>query len=259
MNGHYVRTIGAITIDGEGVTKSQRPLVAALALMRRDGASIDALVDAVWPHQPPTTAKNSIQNQIARLRHSFGRDLIVTSGDRYQLVATTDIDAIDRAAATCDQFHLVSPDIRAIAAVLDGWNGDPYADLPDHPRAQAERARLHHVQSRLVETLALSRLSDPAGDHEAAIIDLTVRTSTDPLHEQAWELLVAALHLSGRRTEALGTFTRFSDVLHQQIGAAPSRRFQHLRGVVDADQSIDPMAVLSPAGVFAPLPLRATA
>jgi len=259
MNGHYVRTIGAITIDGEGVTKSQRPLVAALALMRPDGASMDALVDAVWPRQAPTTARNSIQNQIARLRHSFGRDLIVTSGDRYRLVATTDIDTINRVATTCDSLHPTPHDMQAIADVLDGWNGEPYADLPDHPRAQAERARLHHVESRLVETLALSRLADPAGDREAAIIDLTVRTSTDPLHEQAWELLVAALHLSGRRTEALGTFTRFTDVLHQQIGAAPSRRFQHLRGVIDADQSIDPMAVLSPAGVFAPLPLRATA
>jgi DNA-binding SARP family transcriptional activator len=259
MDSHSVRTIGAITVDGVSVTKSQRPLVEALALSRKYGASIVALVDAVWPQQPPTTAKSSIQNQIARLRHSFGRELIVKSGDRYQLVATTDIDAIDRAAATCGQFRLAPHDVRAVADVLDGWNGEPYADLPDHPRAQAERARLHHVQNRLVETLALSRLIDPAGDHEAAIIDLTVRTSTNPLHEQAWELLVTALHLSGRRTEALGTFTRFVDVLDQQIGAAPSRRFQRLRGVVDADQSIDPMAVLSPAGVVAPLPLRATA
>jgi len=259
MNGHCVRTIGAITIDGEGVTKSQRPLVAALALMRRDGASISALVDAVWPRQAPTTARNSIQNQITRLRHSFGRDLIVTSGDRYRLVAATDIDALDRVATTCNQLRHSPHEMQAIADVLAEWNGEPYADLPDHPRAQAERARLHHVQSRLVETLALSRLADPAGDHETAIIDLTVRTATDPLHEQAWELLVAALHLSGRRTEALGTFSRFTDILHQQIGATPSRRFQHLRSVVDADQPIDPTAVLAPPGVFAPLTLRATA
>jgi DNA-binding SARP family transcriptional activator len=259
MNGHSVRTIGAITIDGNGVTRSQRPLVAALALSRDTGATIEFLVDAVWPHQPPNTAKNSVQNQIARLRHTFGRDLIVTANDRYQLIATTDIDTIDRAAATCTRSHLTPPEVHAIADVLDGWNGEPYADLGDHPKAQAERARLHHVQSRLVETLAVSRLMDPAGDHDAAIIDLTVRTSTDPLHEQAWELLVTALHLSGRRTEALGAFTRFADILHQQIGAAPSRRFQQLRGVVAADHPIDPMDVLSPTGVISPLPLRATA
>lgn len=259
MDNHVVRTIGTVTIDGHGVTKSQRPLVSVLALSRRDGATIDAMVDAMWRHQAPTTAKNSIQNQIARLRHSFGGNLIVTSGDRYQLIATTDIDHIDRAAALCDRARLAPDDVQEIADLLDGWNGEPYADLPDYPKAQAERARLHHVQSRLVETLAMSRLIDPVGDHETAIMDLTVRTSTNPLHEQAWELLVAALHLSGRRTEALGTYARFSDVLDQQVGAAPSRRFQHLRGVVDADQPIDPMAVLSPTGVVAPVPLRATA
>ncbi len=254
-----MRTIGVITVDGNRVTKSQRPLVAALALSRHDGASIDALIDAVWPHQPPSTARNSIQNQIARLRQVFGRDLIVTSGDRYVLAATTDIDAIDRATTACGERHLAPQDAQAVADVLDTWNGEPYEDLPDHQRAQAERARLHHVQNRLVEALALSRLADSAGDHEATIIDLMVRTSIDPLHERAWELLVAALHLSGRRTEALGAYARFCAVLDQQIGAAPSKRLQQLRALIDADQPIDPLAVLSPTGLVAPLPLQATA
>ena len=259
MRGYRVRTIGGARIDGQAVTKSQRPLVAALVLWRKEGATIDALVDAVWPRRAPTTATNSIQNQIARLRQTFGRDLIATTGDRYQLAATTDLELIDRVAAICDGRRLASGDAHVIAYVLSTWHGQPYADLPDDPRAQAELARLHHVQSRLVETLALSRLADPAGNLDTAIVDLTVQTTNEPLHEQAWELLVAAQHRTGRRTEALGTYARFAEILHREVGAAPSRHFQQLRALVDADESIDPVSVLSPAGAVATRALRATA
>jgi DNA-binding SARP family transcriptional activator len=102
-------------------------------------------------------------------------------------------------------------------------------------------------------------MTDPAGDPHLAIVDLTVRTATDPLHEQAWELLVVALHLVGRRTEALGTYAHFAEVLDQHIGAAPSRRFQQLRAMVEEDRSIDPASISSSGAVTEPFPLRATA
>ena len=158
-----------------------------------------------------------------------------------------------------DVRRLTPPEAARIAEALTAWTGEPYADLPDHPTAQAERARLHLVKSRLVETLAIHHLTDPAGDPHAAIIELTVRTTTEPLHERAWELLVVALHLVGRRTEALGTYARFADVLDQQLGAAPSRRLQQLRSVVDADRPIDPAAIATPTLTGELVPLRATA
>lgn len=256
MSGHDVQTIGWVTIDGSPVTKSQRPLVAALALTRRRGATVDMLVDAVWPASVPPTARQSIRNQICRLRHSFGSDLIVTSADRYVLMATIDVETVDRVAQWCDRPPLTSAEAAGVADVLAAWDGEPYADLPDHPIAHAERARLQHVQDRLVETLALHHLTSPDGDPHAAIIDLTVRTSTAPLHEQAWQLLVVALHLVGRRTEALGVYQRCREVLHQQIGAAPSKRFQQLRSIIEADRPVDPASVLSPGGTNSPSPLR---
>jgi DNA-binding SARP family transcriptional activator len=259
MSKHRVRTIGGITIDDKAVTASQRPLVAALALSRRTGASIDTLSDAVWPSYPPPTAKQSIQNQIARLRHSFGADLIVTTGDRYQLAADTDVGEVDRLTLLCDRPVLTTTDARAMADLLHRWNGEPYADLPDNPAAQAERARLQHAHSRLIETLARHQLADPGADHHATIVDLTVRTSIDPLHEHAWELLVVALHLVGRRTEALRTYARFTEVLDREIGAEPSRRFQHLRVLVAADEPIDPLLMSAAASLHTPPQLRATA
>lgn len=258
VNAYTVTTIGGVRINAQAVTKSQRPLVAALALRRTSGATIDVLVDAIWPDRAPSTAKTSVQNQIGRLRRSFGRELIVSDGDRYHLDATTDVEMIDRLVQRCDGRPLGPDDAQAIASALSDWNGEPYADLPEHRWADAERARLHHVQSKLVEQLALSRLVGSQVDLDAAVIDLSVRTSTEPLHEQAWELLVAALHLAGRRTEALAAYGRFSTVLQCEIGAAPSRRFQQLRALIDADQPIEPEAILTPAPVVE-ISLRATA
>jgi DNA-binding SARP family transcriptional activator len=259
MGVHIVQTIGNVTIDGVPLTKSQRPLVSALAVARRDGATVDMLADAVWSGSLPRSARQSIQNQIGRLRHSFGAGLIETSGDRYRLRCVTDIDEVDRIAPLCGRRAITPCEAAGAAAILAGWTGEPYADLPDHPAAQAERARLQLVRSRLVEVLAIHHMTDPAGDPHLAIVDLTVRTATDPLHEQAWELLVVALHLVGRRTEALGTYAHFAEVLDQHIGAAPSRRFQQLRAMVEEDRSIDPASISSSGAVIEPFPLRATA
>jgi DNA-binding SARP family transcriptional activator len=259
MGEHVVRTVGGVAIDGRAVTKSQRPLVAALALARRHGATIDMLIDAVWPTSVPRSARQSIQNQVARLRSSFGADLIATTADRYRLTPATDVDALDRVAHLCDRTMLTPDEVDAVVAVLDNWHGEPYAELPDHPLAQAERARLHHVQRRLIETVALQRLTDPRADHHTAIVELTMRTSTDPLHEQAWELMVVALHRAGRRTEALEAYARFAEHLDQQLGAAPSRRFQQLDALVKADEVVDPAFVFFGTGAVSPIPLRATA
>lgn len=259
MGVHIVQTIGQVTIDQRPVTKSQRPLVAALALSRREGADVEVLADAVWPCSVPRSARQSIHNQIGRLRQSFGGGLILTSGDRYRLGWITDVDAIDRVVPLCGPSVPTRAEAAQIAEVLAAWIGEPYADLPDHPGAQAERARLHLVEARLIEALAIHHLTDPDGDPHVAIVNLTVRTSTQPLHERAWELLVAALHLTGRRTEALGTYARFADVLDRQLGAAPSRRFQHLRAVVEADRPLDPASIASPDGTGELVRLRATA
>jgi DNA-binding SARP family transcriptional activator len=243
MREYTVRTIGAVTINDEPVTMRQGALVAALVLHRGTGATIDLLVDAMWAERPPASARKSLHNQVARLRQSFGQGLIITCGDRYRLDTTTDIDLINAAAAHFDPMTSSAADIRSISSILASWHGEPFAGLVDVPLADAERARLELVQARLVETLALARLGRrPDTTLDDAIIDLTVRTATHPLHERAWELLVVALHEQGRRTEALGTYKRFAAVLSEQLGVEPSHSFQRLRKTVDADELPDPVA-----------------
>lgn len=240
-----VRTIGMVTIDGIPLTQHQRALVAALALRRPGGANVDTLVDAIWGENAPSTARKSVQNQVARLRQSFGADLIHTHGDHYLLDASTDIDRIDQVSFVRKrrvERAATATDIALIADVLADWSGVPFRDLPDDPAAASERARLDHLHRRFVEVLGLDRLRGGHDERETAIIDLVTHTALHPLHERGWELLAAALHLSGRRTEALDTFERFGVLLDEQLGAKPSRSFQHLRDIIDADDPLDPTA-----------------
>lgn len=136
-----------------------------------------ALVDAMWCDRAPTSARKSAQNQIARLRQTFGADLIVTEGDRYQLTALTDVAVIDETAHRFDPLSASIDDITAVVGILATWRGEPFADLTECPYADAERARLDMVQARLVEALSLARLG---GQHGTT----TTRSSTSPCELQ---------------------------------------------------------------------------
>ena len=92
-----VAVLGSARVHGSAVTPGQRALVAALVLHRRDGATTDALIDAVWPHGAPNSGRASVQNQIARLRRRLGLRSITHIDGRYQLAGSTDVDRMAHA------------------------------------------------------------------------------------------------------------------------------------------------------------------
>lgn len=260
MSKRLVRAIGTVTIDGEAVTQRQSALVAALALYRGRGATIDSVVDAMFGERTPPSARKSVHNQISRLRQSFGQHLIITHGDRYRLDTVTDLDLIDRASRHFNPMNTSAAEMQRLATILASWHGEPFADLVDLPLADAERARLQLVQSRLVEALAFARLMLPLGAGlDESIIELTMRTAAHPLHERAWEFLVASLYASGRRTEALSAYARFADVLDAHLGVEPSQGFRYLRNVVDVDRGLDLAACFGPGADVHNTPLLVSA
>ncbi len=255
-----MQTIGKVTIDGATVTERQGALIAALALYRSTGATIECVVDAMFGEHTPASARKSVHNQISRLRQAFGPRLIITRGDRYHLDTLTDLDLIDRAATHFDPLTASAADVHDLATILSTWHGEPFTELVDLPYAEAERARLQLVQSRLVESLALARITLPPGAGlDDSIIELTMRTAAHPLHERAWEFLVASLYASGRRTDALRAYARFADVLDDHLGVEPSQDFQRLRRAVDADRGIDHLAWFAPVADSRAMPLLASA
>ena len=232
-----VRVFGPVVVGERSVTPRQRALLSALALHHEQGATVETVADAVWAGRPPASARASIQNHVARLRAEFGPHLIVTSGNRYHL--DSDLD-VARFEALGTLWLTRVPTVAAVADLdeaLGLWRGAPYEVLVEHGPADVERTRLEHLRGQLDERLAIAHML--TGDHTRAIAGLTVRTRVAPFHERAWELLIAALFHSGRRTEALAAYEQFRQLVRAELSTEPSASTRRLR---DAVEAADPLA-----------------
>ncbi len=232
-----VAVMGPTSIAGEWVTPRQRSLVAVLALYGDDGACIDVLSDGVWGPHPPASARSSLQNQMTRLRRAFGSDLIRCTQGRYRLGAKTDtrrFEGLVSPRLACPPATVSIPDLETGLAL---WRGTPFHDVTDHHRADVERARLDQLRGEAVEHLAIARIA--SGQFAEAIAELVAHAERDPYRERIWELLLVALHLAGRRTEALAAHDRYVARLSADLSAAPSAALLHLSAVIANGGELD--------------------
>ncbi|MEO1056102.1 MAG: BTAD domain-containing putative transcriptional regulator [Actinomycetota bacterium] len=234
-----VSVLGTARVHGAPVTAGQRALVAALVLHRHDGASTDTLIDAIWPHGAPNSARASVQNQVARLRRVLGAGSIVYADGRYRLAGTTDVDRMEHAVEQLSQPGGAAS-TPVIAAALDLWRGVAFEDLPDDHHAQVARVALEQQRSALVERLAAEWLR--AGRTADTTTLLRVRTAEAPFHERAWELLITALYECDRRTEALATYMEFETLLAERLGTTPSQRVRALRSTIADERPLSTCA-----------------
>lgn len=239
---HVVATVlGPVTLDGENLTKRQQSIVAALVLFGVDGASTGELIDAVWPHEVPRAARASLHNQITRLRRRFGVEVIDTTADVYRIGRPTDVAEFERLTRLGMRSAPGSGAVEALSSGLTWWRGTPYRALSDHARSDAERARLTALHADAVERLAEDRIS--AGDVGRAIHDLNVAVEENPFREHRWELLMTALHRTGRRAEALAAYQRLEQLLQLELNTEPAATLVDLRDRIANEESPAPRVV----------------
>lgn len=229
--------LGRTAVDGATLTRRQRSVIAALIFHRQSGASTETVIDAVWGEEVPGSARQSLQNQIARLRARFGTDLIVTDAAGYHLGRACDVDDFERTLHPALRRPASADAVSVLETCLRAWRGTPYIDLPDHHGVDIERARLVELHAQGVEHLAAARLA--AGDARRAVPELAALTEDDPYRERRWELLMLALQVEGRRTEALAVFARAARRFALDLGTQPSRRMQRLRARIERGEEID--------------------
>lgn len=232
-----VTVLGPTTVGGASPTPAQRRIVAALVLRRDRGADVDQLVDAVWGERPPRSAVASLQNQITRLRRAHGEGLVTHDGARYRLDAVTDVARFEDLVAAADPTGADGAPAR-LGAALDLWGGSPYADLEDHGAAQVERARLTALRWWAMERWASSEMA--AGDPLAAAVRLAPAAAEDPFQERVVELLVTALHLGGRRADAMAVLQQHLVVVGRELGSSPPARWRELARMLRDDVPPEP-------------------
>nr|WP_269205411.1 BTAD domain-containing putative transcriptional regulator [Motilibacter aurantiacus] len=232
-------------------------LLAVLLAARGRAVSDAALVDALWPEDPPTTALGSLRAHVSRLRSALAgpadRDevVVVREAGGYRVAAGSvalDAEQFEQELAEATQLRKAGDAAGALPLLeraLARWRGDAYAWAPDVSAVVAERRRL----AELRRTAELERYDVllARGAHADAVAGLQALVTSSPELERGWELLALSLYRDGRQAEALSALRAAREVLLEEHGLDPGPALRRLEAAVLAqDPALDLPAPAAP-------------
>lgn len=224
-----VRVLGPVEamLDGRPIDlggRRPRQVLAGLALDAGRPVSTERLVDLVWSHDPPASARTQIAIQISALRRALGDGggLIGTTADGYRLGPDgvwVDAGEAARAQDTSAEPERAEEAVGRLRTALGLWRGQPFAGLLT-PGLEAASQSLQHLRTSLAEDLYARELE--LGRCREVLSELRALVLGDPLHERFAELLMTALWRSGQTAAALEVFGATRAMLVDQLGIEPN-------------------------------------
>ena len=235
-----VRLLGPIEVErGSGLValggQKPRALFAVLALEPGRVVSVDRLVEALWPGDPPATAAHAVQVYVSQLRKALG-PAISTRAPGY--VLELDLKRVDvhRFARLAQQGHAALEDGDAASSevalreALALWRGPALADFIYEPFAQNEIARLEELRTVVVEERIDADLA--LGRHAELVPELEALVQAEPLRERPRAQLMLALYRSGRQADALAAYRQARDTLVEELGVDPGPELRELEAAI---------------------------
>jgi YVTN family beta-propeller protein len=229
------------TREGDPVdlgSPQQRAVLALLAIDAGRPVSVDRIVDALWPDNPPPTAGKTIQTYVSRLRRALGDEAIERRGNSYILRAEVDVERVDALVAQ-----------RRFADALALWRGRALADVPGlhDERERLEELHLRTLEDRIDEDLA-------EGNDPALLGELRSLAAAHPLRERLLGQLMVGLYGAGRQAEALAVYRDARKRFHDQLGLEPGPTLKELERRILAH---DPTLRAAPPPPSVPVAVRA--
>ncbi|OXM60221.1 AfsR/SARP family transcriptional regulator [Amycolatopsis vastitatis] len=243
-----------VPIGGPGV----RGLLALLALKTGKVVGLDEIIDALWGHNPPATARTIVHGNVSHLRRIL-REVdgpgILTTPPGYRLDAEPGWIDVHRARTLFDRAAVATPEVAAplLAEALALWQGPALGGVPDSLQApELEDLRLAVHGARVDADLELGR-------HAELIVELSPIVRADPLAERTAGQLMRALYHAGRRGDALELYRTVSRATLRTLGVEPGAelRWLHERVLNDDLPARDvpaPAVVDEPAKAISQLP-----
>ena len=236
--GVWVGVLGplALAIDGTPVEvrgPKRRTLLARLAMSAGQTITTDRLVDALWPQDPPESARASLHSHVSRLRGHLGEAAgrLERHEDGYRLVL--DDDELDAwlAESLLDRARVLAPDdpdraAHLLAEASGLWRGGALGDLAGVPGLDVWAASLEALHREVDEYFARCALD--AGHPEEAVRVATELVVADPLGDSAVRLLMRALVRAGRARDALLAAHDHRRHLADHAGLDPTAEFARL-------------------------------
>lgn len=205
-----------------------RTLVRILVARRGELVSRDALIDALWPRNPPAEPGASLNVLVNRARRALGEPTpLVTGSGGYLFVddASWLIDAEAFVAAVAEGRGLLrngdaAAALGALRAALDRWGGEPlpedaYADWSRGYRATLLRAFQECLEEAATAAIEANVVGEGVGFAQRAV-------AAEPLREAATLALVRCLAAAGDQAGALAAFDEFRKRLGDELGLEPS-------------------------------------
>lgn len=217
-----------------------RALLALLLVNANTVVSTAQIVDAVWGERPPATVRTQVHVRVSALRklfagvggasiqtHPAGYRLAVEP-DRVDLAVFTGMSQAGRAAL---REQRVAEAARTLHRALELWRGPALGGVraPFVPSTVVllEEHRLTAFADRVAAELGLGR-------HHDVIPELRSLLDERPLLERTRAQLMVALHLAGRRGDALTVYREGCALLRTELGVGPgpelSRAHRQLLG-----------------------------
>ncbi len=222
-------------------TKSARRLVELLQLLIASGpqgATNDAIVDALWPQSEGDSARKNLEVSLYRLRQMLGsQELLVSRNGRIQIerrLCWVDAWAFEDIARRLLSEHARSDHWALQAAkALELYRGDFLAGVSDAPWTLPTRARLRRLRDRLTAELsgyfeAEGKWTDVANLAERAL-------ELDPENEASYRRLMLAQSRMGDASGAAATYDRCRASLSAGLGAKPSKQTLDLYRRIQGD------------------------
>jgi DNA-binding SARP family transcriptional activator len=200
-----------LVVDGAPVDvpgHRRRAVLALLALAGGRAVTTDALVDALWPDDPPETGHRALHSHISRLRRHLGpaASRLERAGAGYALrLDPDDVDAsrLRRLAVRCAAERRdgdPTAATRTAAEALALWRGQALTEFADVAPLAAEATGLRELFLQVRDDALEARLA--AGD-AAVTADAAAAAAEEPLRERSATLLMRALAGAGRAGDAL--------------------------------------------------------
>lgn len=236
-----IQVLGDVAVSHDGAAHARsvggtrhRLILALLAARAGRAISEDALIEAIWPDDPPKSARTALQTYVSELRDLCEPDrprrstgsVIATETSGYRLLVGRTGTGGPTSSWRLDSLELeqaasVAGDaIRAVELdrLLDGW-GEPFAELGDHPDLLAASVRCREAHARLAERRADIELGRGGGP---LVVDrLRDAVAVHPYRERLAEQLVIARYRSGDQRGALLACREYATRMRDDLGLEP--------------------------------------
>jgi DNA-binding SARP family transcriptional activator len=223
-----VRLLGVVGASRDGSPLNlrgarQQRLLAQLALAPGVVRSVDVICAAMWPTgDGPADPRAAVHTNVSRLRATLGGPSAIVARDGGYTLAlpagAVDVERFERLVASAAAGGAAAVELLGEALAL--WHGAALQDFAAEDWARPAAVRLEELRAKAVEDRAEALIE--RGDAARAVPELEAAALAEPLRDRTHQLLMVALHRTGRQAEALRVAQAHRRRLATDLGLEPS-------------------------------------